>query len=196
MAKRRTARTARRAIVRRRAAPPAADHPLAGDPVQTAALRDLFWQNVVREMLTALSAMQEAQPDIFDGRLAVLTKAGERVPIAEVFPMFACGIPGTPLQQAMSVAVECTVFRVRTPDGEVFTLPLHEVRGLHSLTGELLKQLEQQAIGEASTAMAQPFGFAAIAKPPTHPSPPDHEGKPKPPAKRRRDQAPEGFFRP
>lgn len=126
--------------------------------------RDLYWQNVVREMLTGLSMMQESTPDIFDGRLAVLTRAGERIPIAEVFPMFACGVNGSTEDKAASIAVECTVFRIRTPGGEVFTFPLHEIRALHTLSTELLKHLEQESLERLTETGAAntPFGLAAF----------------------------------
>ncbi|MBX3359219.1 MAG: hypothetical protein KF745_12420 [Phycisphaeraceae bacterium] len=136
------------------------------------AMRELFWHNVVREMLTALSMMQGTRPELFDGRTAVLTRQGERIPIAEIFPLFACGIPGTPAVREASVAVECTVFRLKTPGGEVFTFPVSEIRGLHSLTPELVQQLEQAALSDETIGgPSGPFGFAAFA-PPNGVSPP------------------------
>lgn len=129
--------------------------------------RQLFWENVVREMLTGLSVVSGAgnQPELFDGRIAILTRGGERIPIADVTPMFACGIPGTPAERAASIAVECTVFRVRTPGGEVFTLPLAEIRGLHALSPELMKEMEREAAqsaGEDPDGSGKPFGLAAF----------------------------------
>lgn len=146
----------------------------------------MFWQNVIREMLTSLSvlhaqirshaARQAAgiqgpgippaapQQDLFDGRLAVLTRGGQRVAIAEVFPLFACGIGGTDAQRALSMAVECTVFEIRTPAGEVFTLPLHEIRGFHALTEELMAHLTGAAQQHQDDDQAsEPFGFAAFS---------------------------------
>src|SRR5262249_26023688 len=134
------------------------------DYAQVLAARELFWHNVMREILTSLSmvsASGSAPPatspasasapeppahraraggtdqrrrQLFNGRLAVLTKGGERIPIAEVFPLLACGIPTADTERELSIAVECTVFQVRTPGGEVYTLPLHEIRGFHALT--------------------------------------------------------------
>lgn len=131
------------------------------------ALRTAFWQHIVRDMLTTMSVLQASRPDMFDGRMAVLTNAGERVAIAGIEPLFACGIPGTPADQALSIAVESSVFRIRTPEGEVFTLPLSEIRALHALSDDLVKSLE------ASSAQADggdvPFGFAAYTSLATSP---------------------------
>lgn len=124
--------------------------------------RQLFWQNVVRETLTSLSILAQQQPELFDGRLSLLTHSGDQIPIAEVVPLFACGLSGTSAEKALSMAVECTVFRVRTPDGEVYTLPLHEIRALHALTEDLAKKVEA-AGKEAEEASSRPFGFAAFA---------------------------------
>jgi len=142
---------------------PSASRNLEG--VQTA--RELYWQNVVREMLTGLSMLQNERKELFDGRIAVLTHGGERIPIAEVYPMFACGVNGTAADRAASLAVECTVFRIRTPSGEVFTFPLHEIRSMHSLTPELVKQLEQESLERMSgpDSETKPFGFAAFTSP-------------------------------
>jgi hypothetical protein len=62
------------------------------------------------------------------------------------------------------MAVECTVFRIQTPEGEVFTFPVHEIRGIASLTEELIKQLEQASLGRMrpDSAAPGPFGFAAF----------------------------------
>lgn len=138
--------------------------PAVTDPTVVAAARDLFWENVVREMLTGLSMMQGAHPEMFDGRIAVLTNAGERIPIGEVAPMFACSIlQADSWQRAAAIAVECTVFRIKTPGGELYTLPLREIRGMHAMTPELLKHIEQQAIQRlADDPHKPPFGLAAF----------------------------------
>lgn len=168
----------------------------------TVAVRELFWQNVIREMLTSLSilSLQQAAkvsagrlsptptiidtptgqitqdgPDeeesglaLFDGRLAVITTQGTRVPIADVHPMFACGIASAGPGRSLSTSVECSVFQIRTPPGEVYTLPLSEIRGFHSLSPELVEELQQtaeQQIREANgddSETDQPFGFAAF----------------------------------
>jgi hypothetical protein len=133
--------------------------------------RELFWQNVMREILTSLSVLSGAQTDgqpvveddLFDGRLAIITQLGQRVPIAAVFPLFACGIDTSDLDRELSMAVECTVFQIRTPGGEVFTLPLHEMRAFHSLSEELLERIRKESaeVGEAQPGEHEPFGFAA-----------------------------------
>jgi hypothetical protein len=97
--------------------------------------------------------------------LAVVTREGQRVPISSVFPLFACAIDtSSPDERTLAMAVECTVFQVRTPGGEVYTLPLSEIRSFHALTPGLMNQLEQAAerarpLGEEA---ALPFGFAAF----------------------------------
>lgn len=161
--------------------------------VEVSAARDLFWQNVIRQILASLSVewmnrnqhqsralppgapMQppEASPppqeDLFDGRLGILTHAGERIPIAQVFPVLACGLGKSDESKVLSMAVECSVFQVRTPTGEVFTLPLSEMRGFHSLTPELMQALEEAARRDAEPedrpaqeGPGTPFGFAAF----------------------------------
>jgi hypothetical protein len=189
------------------------------DPRQVMATRELFWQNVMREILTSLSMMcalrpapalgggvagapaeavdgeqtpamspgKEAKgsdegstgaiqpltesdarfdPQLFDGRLAVMTRRGERIPIADVFPVFACGID-TPRERVLSLALECTIFQIRTPVGEVYTLPLHELASFQSLTPELMSRLarmarRQQERETGEKGVQQPFGFAAF----------------------------------
>lgn len=179
-----------------------------------AELRELFWQNVIREMLTSLSMLSmklEAQrqaeritpgsviistpegtitqggsdaetadeaeeegdvsdeASLFDGRLAVITTLGNRIPIADVHPLFACGITSNASERSLATAVECTVFQVSTPQGEVYTLPLSEIRGFHSLSPRLVAMLQQQAeaqlnqiTGGSGSETDQPFGFAAF----------------------------------
>ena len=91
--------------------------PHAGDPQAAAARRELFWNNVIREMLTALSVMRLARDsqvydpdaeghlrDTFDGRLAVITSLGARIPIAEVHPLFACSVNSSAEQREMLAA--------------------------------------------------------------------------------------------
>ena len=173
-------------------------------------LRELFWQNVIREMLTSLSMLSmkmEAQAgaqkmeasqviidtpegtitqggppesddedeeipeeeSLFDGRLAVITTLGNRIPIADVHPLFACGVTNNADDRSLATAVECTVFQIRTPPGEVYTLPLSEIRGFHSLSPELVERLQRQAeaqlnhmTGGPDEENQQPFGFAAF----------------------------------
>jgi len=145
---------------------------LSGNIKGVGAARELFWQNVMREMLTSLSTLGASEnrkatdaagnllhPDMFDGRLAIFTTLGQRIPIAAVYPLFACGIQGSDADKALSMAVECTVLQIKTPGGEVFTLPLHEIRAFHSLSEELIEQIKNAGPGEES--QGEPFGFAA-----------------------------------
>lgn len=130
------------------------------------AMRDLFWYNVVRDMLNGLTMLSHKQPELFDGRFGILTRRGERIPVAGIAPMFACSIPGSPEERDASAAVQCTVFQVTTPDGEVFTLPVHEIRGLHTMTQELLEKLQNLAEDEETgdkEVEPRPFGLAAFA---------------------------------
>lgn len=145
-------------------------------PRDVIAVREIFWHNVIREMLTALSAMvierhlspydpateQEVQ-STFDGRLAVITTLGQRIPIAEVHPLFACSVPTNARSRALSMEVQCTVFQIRTPTGEIYTLPLHEIRSFHALTPELMTQIQQAAHNQSRFPgdEQEPFGFAA-----------------------------------
>jgi hypothetical protein len=178
-----------------RASSPASELSRTMHPTEIIAARELFWHNVLREILTSLSmlcalrppaptdqATKDAaadaaadglvpaddsgfDPSLFDGRLAVMTRGGERVAIADVYPLFACGI-NTQKDRGLSVALECSVFQIRTPNGHVFTLPLHEIRAFHSLTPELMKRLERAARRRKGVKGAEeeqvPFGFAAF----------------------------------
>jgi len=136
-------------------------------PRQMIAMRDLFWCNVIRDMLNGLSVMCQQQPELFDGRFGVLTRQGERIPIGNITPLFACSIPGTQVERDASAAVQCTIFRIQTPEGEVFTLPVQEIRAMHTLTPELIEKLqalsEDEAEGEEDTKESKPFGLAAFA---------------------------------
>ncbi len=150
--------------------------------------REVFWQNVVRETLNALSvaaamysgrlsadakgASASGAPahELFDGRMAVMTRLGQRIPIADVYPVFACSVPSVSPgsgsgDRMLSADVQCTVFQIRTPTGEVYTLPVHEIVSVHALSEALMRQL-QVAAAEASEdgpgkASGEPFGFAA-----------------------------------
>lgn len=143
------------------------------------AIRELFWNNVIREMLTTLSVLaiqrrdgvydpeiEHAHENTFDGRLAIITQQGQRIPIAEVHPMLACSIPGSNAQKRLSMQVQCSVFQIRTPGGEIHILPIHEIRGFHTLTPELIERLKAQADNANGNsdedANSEPFGFAAF----------------------------------
>jgi len=150
-------------------------------PSETQAYRDLFWQNVLREVLVSLIMLRvkptapsvpgtvpEPSPTaVLDGRLGLITKSGQRIPIAAVYPVFSASVPNTSKSLTLSAILQSTVFQIHTPGGEVYTLPLHEIRGFHALTEELMDQLEAnaRAQGEANQAdgsEAEPFGFAAF----------------------------------
>lgn len=176
-------------------------------------MRDLFWQNVMREMLTSLAVMwqqladgppqsetpseappkapaepssdQQANtpdPALFDGRLGIITRGGDRIAIASIVPLYACGA-SAPSARDLALAIECTIFQIRTPDGHVFTIPIHEIRSFHALSPEVMQRLERAARRRAarreSDEDAPPFGFAAFTSltrgsllpepPPAHP---------------------------
>lgn len=156
-------------------------------PVTT---RETFWHNVVREILMALAvaaderrqavaaAVQSGQTpppgpadDMFDGRMGIITHAGLRIGIADITPMFACSVTGSPEQRTLATDVQCTVFQVLTPTGEVYTLPVHEIRMVHALSPELVAQLQDQARARNAAEQRspsttddsnEPFGFAAF----------------------------------
>lgn len=99
----------------------------------------------------------------FDGRMAVITQLGVRIAIADVFPLFACSIGETALERALSEDVQCSVFQIRTPQGEVFTLPVHEIRSFHSLSEQLMRQIAMASAREDASGIktSVPFGFGA-----------------------------------
>lgn len=151
-------------------------------PTEVAANRQLFWENVVRDMLTGLSVEmgraraeqiksgetpndQQAVP-MYDGRVAVITTLGARIPIADVQPMLACSIATSDAQRALSAEVQCTVFQIRTPAGEVFTVPLNQICTVHVLTADLLAQLEEANAAQTGEGEGQskPFGYSAFTE--------------------------------
>lgn len=123
--------------------------------------RTVFWQNVVREMLVALPGLASRHPQIMDGRIALLTRGGERIPVAGVEPLFPCSI-AAPETIQLCMAVQCTVFNILTPTGEVFTLPLEEIRSIHTLTDELIREIERAVESGSDEGGSEPFGFAAF----------------------------------
>ncbi len=151
--------------------PPA--HPHGQDAGAVSKTRMLFWNNVVREMLNDLSIMCQTRPELFDGRFGIVTNQGVRVGIKNIFPLFACSIPGTTWEREASVAVQCTVFRIATPDGEIYTLPVHEIAAVHSMTPELIEQMakaERESEGEEEEKESRPFGLAAFTALPRTPA--------------------------
>lgn len=162
---------------------PATPHASAAELLTpTVRARELFWFNVVREILMSLWAASEkpstwkvqnqdrgdspsptpAAADLLDGRFSIVTNTGLRVPIAQVQPVFGCGVLDKASKEHwLSQAVECTVFQIRTPQGEVFTLPIHAVRAFHSLSEESMDQLGQSTREAGDESPGAPFGFAA-----------------------------------
>ncbi len=147
------------------------------------ARRDLFWSNVVRDSLMALAsaaanssarlsptptaAQHSTSPvdDLFDGRMGIITSLGQRIPIADIFPVFACSSVGSRADRERSADVQCTIFRVTTPTGETYTLPISQIIGIHSLSEDLINQLESASEElreqEMENGNRVPFGFAA-----------------------------------
>ncbi len=180
MAKRKAKAPAKKAGAKRKAivAPREPDAPEARTLADVAQAREIFWQNVMREMLTSLameSAMRPAPSerenpangddggDMLDGRLAVITAQGQRIPIAAVIPLLACSISSSQRDRLLSTDLQCSVYQIATPAGEVYTLPLHEIRGFHALSEELMQQLEQAAVDQGTREKpAMPFGFEAF----------------------------------
>lgn len=162
--------------------PSHATHP---DPYPVARVqirRDVFWQNVCREILMGLAAAAaesagrsgigptdaEMSPsptsELFDGRMAVMTAAGQRIPIADVYPVFAYSMLGDDEVRSRSDDIQCTVFRITTPGGENFTLPISQIISVHSLSQSLIEKMEQaQELleGPGKEDDRVPFGFAA-----------------------------------
>lgn len=148
--------------------------------MRTQARRDVFWNNVVREILMALTsaaaaasgrldtgpaaANASASPvdDLFDGRMGVITTLGQRIPIADIMPVFACSMPGCDADRSRSSEVQCTVYRITTPTGESYTLPISQIIGVHSLSEALMEQLENDDIEDEDNSGSRiPFGFKA-----------------------------------
>ncbi len=141
--------------------------PLAMDPRETKLLREMLWHNVVREMMCALcletgQADASDKPRVLDGRLTVITFRGERIPIGAVRPLINFGVGTTRQEKMLSMMLQGTVFQIVTPDGDVFTLPLHEIRGLHALSESIMQQLQAAAQSVESAEPGKPFGFAAF----------------------------------
>jgi len=143
---------------------PVENHP-APNPGHISAAREVFWHNVIIEMLTALAAQgyvraaagENAPPP--EGFFSVLTRSGQRIPIAMIQPLLACSIANN---RSLSGEVQCSVFRLTTPAGEVLTLPVSEITGVHALSREVLEKLQQRAAGGPGADNGEPFGFAAF----------------------------------
>lgn len=143
--------------------------PLVTDPRETKMLREMLWHNLVREMLCALcietgQADAEGKTRELDGRLTLITFRGERIPIAAVRPLVNFGVGRTKQEQQLSMMLQGSVFQIVTPDGDVFTLPLHEIRGLHALSESIMQQLQAAAEQAGPEENGKPFGFAAFTQ--------------------------------
>lgn len=141
--------------------------------------RDVFWQNVCREILMALAgaaaessgrlgtgpsaAESSTSPvdELFDGRMGVITVLGQRIPIADVSTVFSCSINGCEADRSLSNDIQCTVFRITTPTGETYTLPLSQIAGVHTLSPSLIEQIEDRRSDRDDDKDRVPFGFAA-----------------------------------
>lgn len=146
--------------------------------------RDLFWQNVVREILMGLAAAAtqssgrltptptgaSSSPspvsDMFDGRMGIITSQGQRIPIADVIPVFSVSTCNHTDRgdRMLSNDVQCSVFRISTPSGESYTLPITQIVGVHSMSNALAEQLEAAARDREQTdeqGNKMPFGFGA-----------------------------------
>jgi len=150
------------------------------------ARRDQFWSNVVRDSLMAMSsaaasssarlgptpsaAQHSTKPidDLFDGRMGIITTLGQRIPIADIFPVFACSAVGSMADRERSADVQCTIFRITTPTGETYTLPISQIIGIHSLSEDLVRQLEDASEDmqddKSNDTERLPFGFAAYTE--------------------------------
>ncbi len=157
-------------------------------PLQTKAYRELFWQNFIREVLVSLIAAQaQATQELrekskspeanngevtSDGRMGIITEQGQRIPIARIFPVFAQSMEvcdqHPPQEVELAQILQCTIFQIETPSGEVYTLPLHEIRGFHALSEKLMDQIANRARRQRprrnEPEQAEPFGFAAFTK--------------------------------
>lgn len=157
-------------------------------PTQTKAYRELFWQNFIREVLVSLIAAQtqiaqEASENpskdqngtgeaMSDGRMGIITEQGQRIPIARIFPVFAQSMEvcdeHAPREVELAQILQCTIFQVETPAGEVYTLPLHEIRAFHAFSEKLLEQLANKARKQrprkSEPEQSEPFGFAAFTR--------------------------------
>ena len=93
--------------------------------------------------------------------MGVITTLGQRIPIADITPVFACSMSGCPEDRSISGDVQCTIFRINTPTGESYTLPISQIIGVHSVSESLLDHLSENeaAINEEESRV--PFGFAA-----------------------------------
>lgn len=131
------------------------------------AARDHFWQNIVIETLTTFAALAHEHrtiegPAEADGRFGLMTRTGQRIPVGKITPMLACSVVSSGDERALSNAVQCSIFQITTPNGEVHTLPAAEIAGFHALTDELVEKLSARVRASGQERDGQPFGFAAF----------------------------------
>lgn len=133
--------------------------------------REVFWQNVVRDILVELAMLCSLKPRgeakgerkgaekhaerhgedevvydaaLFDGRMGVVLQSGERISIAHVQLLLAAGAVGIE-DRAIAMAVDSTVFQITTPEGHLLTVPVQQVRAFHAVSPELMEQLQKRA---------------------------------------------------
>jgi len=153
--------------------------PVIAPAMRTQARRDVFWSNVVREILMALAtsaahasgrlstgpAGANSSPtpvgELFDGRMGVITSLGQRIPIADIVPVFSCSMDGCEADRSRSSDVQCTIFKINTPTGESYTLPISQIIGVHSMSDSLMDELEESVMEEGEPESRVPFGFGA-----------------------------------
>lgn len=157
--------------------------PAPAAPGRVLVRRDVFWNNVVRDILMAMataaaSSSGRLQPTVtgaenstspldqmFDGRVGVMTTLGQRIPIADLYPVFSCSSADPDADRSLAADVQCTIFRIKTPTGESYTLPISQIVGVHSLSDELVQELERQSQIQEGVDTEHidraPFGFAA-----------------------------------
>jgi len=157
--------------------------PAHATPGRVLIRRDVFWNNVVRDILMAMAtaaanssgrlkptvtgAQASSSPldQMFDGRVGVMTTLGQRIPIADLYPVFSCSSTSPTADRSLAADVQCTIFRIKTPTGESYTLPISQIVGVHSLSDELVQELERQSQAQSGVDTEHidraPFGFAA-----------------------------------
>lgn len=146
----------------------------AMSPRQVLELRQLLWTNLLRETLSALCMETErlerarrdgAEPDggahPLDGHVALMTATGERIQVAGVKPAMQFAVARTAHERQVAMALDSTIFQIRTPAGDIFTLPVSEVTGIHGLSDSIMRQLQAAERPSDEGQEAQPFGFAA-----------------------------------
>lgn len=167
-------RPSKRSARHRAAKPAAREVALAHDPATALAMRQLFWFNVVREMLTAMAvrtseaqraaesgAMPEGAGAPLNGQMSIITRLGARLPVAAVIPMVAANPAARGEAKALAMLVQCSVFQIVTTDGEQWILPIHEVASFQAISEQAAADIERANLA-ARDDRGEPFGFAAF----------------------------------